>query len=242
MKLYWDVKQNTPEWLTLRMGRPTASRFSDVMTPKKMQMAEARHKYACELVAERLLYWQKPDISQFVRAISDGKEREPDAIRQLEFVHEIQTRPIGFATPDHGRWGGSPDRMIEATGTPVEVKCPTDPVHLQYMLLGFEDAYRCQVQGQIAIVEADKSLFYSYNPRMPECLVRTDRDQPFIDRLMICLDQFADELDAMTERAKSLGIFQAYEWAEALEQHHKTASGNATALAEAVEAEYDWSN
>lgn len=234
MKLYWDVEQGTPEWSALRSGIPTASCFAQVMTPKQMKLSEARHKYACRLVAERLLKWQADSLDN-IEQIANGKAREPDAIRQLEFVHDIKTRRIGFATPDHGRWGVSPDRMIEGTSTPIEVKCPTDPVHLQYLLLGFDDAYKCQVQGQISTVESDTSLFYSYNPRMPECLVRTDRDQPFITKLEACLDQFCDELDALTEHAKSLGIFQAYEWAKTPDEYH-----NPSELAEAVAAEYDW--
>lgn len=234
MKLYWDIEQGTDEWKALRSGRPTASHFDQVMTPKKKVLSEARHKYACRLVAERLLHWEEPTLDNLPN-IANGKAREPDAIRQLEFVHDITTRKIGFATPDHGRWGVSPDRMIEADWTPVEVKCPTDPVHIQYMLLDFDDAYKCQVQGQIMTVEADKSLFYSYNPRMPECLIRTDRDQEFINKLEACLDQFCDELDALTERAKTLGIFQAYGWAKAPEE-----SNDPAALADAVAAEYDW--
>lgn len=205
-----DVMQGTAEWFKLRQGIPTASCFDQVMTPKQMKLSESRHKYACRLVAERLLNWQAESL-ETLEHIRNGKEREPQAIRQLEFVHEVKTRTVGFITADNRRWGASPDRLVVGSGAPIEIKCPSDPVHLQYLLLPFPDPYRCQVQGQIMTAEADQSLFYSYHPRMPECLQRSDRDQPFIDRLQACLDQFCDEVDELEARARSLGVFQAYE-------------------------------
>lgn len=208
MKIH-DCEQGTPDWFRLRQGIPTASCFDQIMTPKTMKLSESRHKYAVRLIAERILNWQAQSL-ETLEHIRNGKEREPQAIRQLEFVHEIETRTIGFITTDSGRWGASPDRLIKGSGEPVEVKCPSDPTHLGYLLLPHPDPYKCQVQGQILTVEADTSLFYSYHPMMPECLLRTDRDQPFIDKLEACLRQFCDEVDEMERRARMLGTFQAY--------------------------------
>ncbi len=58
--------------------------------------------------------------------------------------------------------------------------------------------------------EADKALFYSYNPRMPPYRVETGRDEPFLAKLRDCLERFSDELEEMTERARRLGAFEAF--------------------------------
>ncbi len=204
-----DVVQGTPAWFKLRAGRPTASDFHHIITPKKGELAAARHKYACRLIAERLLNWQAESL-EGIRAIQQGKLLEPFAVQQLEFSTGIETRPVGFLTTDDGRFGASPDRMVGMTAT-VEIKCPTAPRHLEYLLLGHDEAYRCQVQGQLWVAEADKGIFYSYSDRMPPCHGETGRDEAFIRRLVGCLEQFSDELAAMTERALSLGVFQAFE-------------------------------
>jgi hypothetical protein len=203
-----DCEQGSAAWFKLRMGIPTASHFDQILTPARQEISKQRWKYACRLVAERLLNWQAMSLDTLGH-IRDGKEREPDAIRQLEFVHEIATKPVGFITTDNGRVGASPDRLT-VKDQPVEVKCPTDPVQLEYLLLDNEEAYRCQRQGQLWVAEADHAVFYSYHPRMPAAFARTPRNEAFIKKLAAALDQFTDELDELTEKAKKLGAFQPY--------------------------------
>lgn len=214
-KFYWDVQQGTPEWFELRSFIPTASEFDSVITPGKGELAAARKKYACRIIAARIMNWQAESLEQ-IRHIMDGKQNEPLAVAQLELIENIETFPIGFVTTDDGRFGASPDRVTEigpdrsSIGITIEVKSPTIPKQFEYMLLGHGDAYRCQVQGQLYVAEADKAIFYSYSPRMPPYRIETGRDEPFIRKLKACLEQFGDELDEMTERARSLGVFQAF--------------------------------
>lgn len=257
-----NVEQGSVEWFKLRMNIPTASCFHRVITPKRGNLASGRWSYAIQLVAARLLNYQ-PTSLETLDHIRDGKDNEPAAVRQLEFVHDLKTRKAGFVTADSGRIGASPDRFVVDSMWPVECKAPTVPTHLRYLLAAeiaefqyqdkvrereakerereeriaaavaegkkvrkpaplkdldpddfvseLEFVYRCQRQGQIWLCEADAGLFYSFHDRQPECFVRTDRDQSFIKRLDDGLDQFCDEVDALTERAKALGAFQPYD-------------------------------
>jgi hypothetical protein len=211
---FWDIDQGSLDWYRVRAGIPTASEFDKIITPKQAKLAEGRRAYQCRLVAERLLRWQPQSLDK-IGHIEDGKKLEPFAVAQLEEIHEIRTKKVGFVRSDDGRWGASPDRVAgfsgASVGTVIECKCPTIPKQFEYLLLGHGEAYRCQVQGQLFVAEADKALFYAFNPRTPAYEMETGRDEAFIAKLKDCLEQFSDELEEMTERARGLGAFQAFE-------------------------------
>ena len=40
-RFYWDLQQGSAAWFAARSGIPTASEFASIITPKKMEMAEA---------------------------------------------------------------------------------------------------------------------------------------------------------------------------------------------------------
>jgi hypothetical protein len=205
-----DLAQGSAEWHRFRAGIPTASEFDQILTPKTQKLSESRHKYACRIIAGRLMNWQARSLDS-IDHIRDGKENEPFAIQQLEVVNDFETQPIGIVTTDCKRFGASPDRVVMAghrIGITVEAKCPTIPKQFEYLLLGHDDAYRCQVQGQLHVAEADKAIFYSYHPEMPSCLVETGRDEPFIKKLKDALEQFSDELEALLIKARSSGFFE----------------------------------
>jgi len=181
-----------------------------------MKPSASRYKYACRIIAGRLMNWQADSLEK-VKHVEEGRQNEPLAVAQLEELYQIDTRPVGIVTTDDGRFGASPDRVANvapderSVGIVVECKCPTIPVQMERLLLGDGDAYRCQRQGHLFVAEADKALFVSYNPRMPLYQVESGRDETFIQKLKAALEQFSDELEEMTEKARRLGMFQAFE-------------------------------
>ena len=203
-----DAAQGSAEWFAARMGKPTASEFDQIMTPKTMKPSESRWRYAMRLVAERLMGYQAQSL-EGIRHIEDGKLNEPKAARQLAFSVGLEMRTCGFILTDDRRFGASPDRMVVGRGDTVELKAPTDLIHLQYLLLD-HDVYRCQRQGQLLVTQAEKAHFYSWHSMMPEVYVESGRDEPFIHKLSQALEQFSDELSELMERAHSRGIFQQY--------------------------------
>jgi hypothetical protein len=214
-KFYWDIKQGTEEWYAKRSGIPSASMFDHILTPKEMKISEKRKKYACRLIAERLLNWQADSLDK-IEHIANGRANEPFAVAQLEEIYEIETQPIGHITTDDGRFGASPDRVADVSadkttiGTVVEAKCPTLPVQFERLIFGQPEAYKCQVQGQIWVANADKSIFYSYTNCTPAYKLETGRDEKFIAKLVDALEQFSDELEAWTEQVKRMGAFQPF--------------------------------
>ena len=211
-KLYFDLVQGGAEWYRVRSGIPTSSEFHNILTPAKLQLSTARHKYACRIVAGRLLNWQADSLDK-IEHIAEGKALEPLAIAQMELVNDIKTRKLGFATTNDGRFGASPDRVVmsgDAVAITAEAKCPTIPIQMERLLFGHGSDYAVQVAGQLFVCEADKAIFFSFNPRMPPYMVETGRDETMIKKLSDALEQFSDELEALTEKAKSLGMFQAF--------------------------------
>jgi hypothetical protein len=221
-KIHWDIEQGSAAWFKLHNTIPTSSRFSDVMTPKKMDMSASRKKYACQIIAARLLNWQADSLSK-IQHIEDGRRQEPIAVAQLELVREVETKSVGFISTTDGKFGASPDRVVmkgDQVQITVEAKCPTIPVQLSYLLEAQLAAmapvseaaieYRCQRQGHLLIAEAEEAIFYSYNERTPACYVRSYRDEPFIKKLDAALHQFDEELEMLMEAAQQLGAFQAF--------------------------------
>jgi hypothetical protein len=203
----WAVKQGSIDWYLLRSGIPTASEFHHIITPKMGKISESRRSYQCRLIAERLLNWQAESLDK-IKHVEDGRENEPFAVAQLEEIYQLETERVGFVRSPDRVTGVAADRS--RVGTVIECKCPTIPRQFEYLLLGHEDAYRAQVQGQLWVAEADKAIFYAYNPRMPAYRFESGRDEAFLKKLADAMEQFSDELEEMTERARRLGAFQAF--------------------------------
>ncbi len=208
MKIH-DVEQGSAAWFTLRRGIPTASAFHRIITPAKMQPSAQRYDYACQLIAEKLLNTTLQSL-EGLEHVERGKELEPAAVRQYEFVNEVETYPVGFITTDDGLVGASPDRLLKGRNRGLEIKCPAPNTQMSYLLFGPDDKYRCQVQGQIWVAELDDSDFYAYAERMPPVSIRTPRDDKFITALRAAVTQFVTELEEWTDKARSLGVFQAF--------------------------------
>ena len=218
-----DLAQGSSQWFAARAGIPTASEFHRIVQPggpprfKKDgepykssagEPAEGRWTYAFELASEILLGESKQSLDG-LQWVERGKMLEVDAVAHYEFTRGRKTAKVGFITPDHGRWGCSPDRLIVgADGDPLgalEIKCPSAIKHLEYFTLGPGTNYRCQVQGSLLVTGFDFWDFQSYHPQLPEVLIRFTRDEPFIAKMQAALEQFCDELDSVIAKVKEAG-------------------------------------
>lgn len=193
-----DVEQGSPEWLALRAGIPTASRFDEILTPTGKPSTQAE-KYMLELLAE----WLSGEPAETYQNdwMKRGTELEPEARNYYAFTTDAEIRQVGFITRDDGLVGASPDALVNDDGL-SEIKCPAPHTHVAY-LLGEKLAtkYIPQVQGQLWIAERDWCDWISYHPKMQPCIVRTHRDELFITSLRVALDAFVGR---MLERREQL--------------------------------------
>jgi len=209
MKIWADIEQGSAAWHAVRLGVPTASRMSEVITPAKGELAAGRKKYAYQLIAERVL--QEPmatDIGS-LQWIIEGKEREAEAAAMYAEIAGVELLTVGFISDDDHRWGCSPDRLIVADGkrAAAEIKAPKENTQIGYLLDGPGSDYRVQLQTQIWIGDLTWDDFFSYNPRLPPFMQRTNPDEAFIKKIETHVRTFADELDDMERRVRAMGYF-----------------------------------
>jgi len=169
MKVFTDVIQGSDSWIQLRKGRPTASRFSDIITAAKGELSKSSKGYIRELIGECFCpdfqYWGGNKFTE------RGTLLEPDARAQFTELTGKEVRQVGFVLADDGICGCSPDGLIvDAAGefcAGVEIKCPSPNTHIEYVANGvLPDDYKQQVHGSMAVTGLTEWSFFSYFPNM----------------------------------------------------------------------------
>lgn len=189
----YDCAQGSPEWHALRLGIPTASNFSRILTPGGKLSASA-DAYMHELIAERML--GVPLNTESADFMERGKALEAQAVSWYELQRDVDTEAVGLCTTDDGRLGASPDRLVGTDGG-LEIKCPSPAVHVGYMLDGgISRKYWPQVQGALWITERRYWWTLSYHPDLRPALVRVARNDEYIEALAAAVTAFCDRLDA----------------------------------------------
>ena len=195
--------QGSPEWLSERAGKVTASMISAVLM--KPETAGFRD-YQAQLVAEILT--GKPQGSDYVNAAMQfGTEMEPLARSAYEAETGFSVDEVGFCQhPTIERAGASPDGLVGNSGL-VEIKCPKVATHLAYLLAGVVPAgYKNQMMWQMACSGRDWCDFASFRPDLPEHLqlfiIRFKRDPARILELETAVIAFLDSVDKMLSQLK----------------------------------------
>lgn len=197
-----DILQCSPEWFTLRAGRPSASCFDQILTPKTMKPSSQAEKYLYTLAGERLTGCKAETFkSQWMER---GTELEDEARALFQLVQGVEVKQVGMIYPDEKRlYSCSPDGVLDGTG--LELKCPAMHTHIGYLLSGsLPTDYICQVQGAMLITGFMYYWFMSYYPGLPPLIVRVERDDAFCARLKIELLSFCERLDEVEKRLREL--------------------------------------
>ena len=200
-----DAIQGTPEWLSARAGKVTASMISAVLM--KPETAGFRD-YQAQLVAEILT--GKPQGSDYTNAAMQfGTETEPLARSAYEAETGFSVDEVGLCIHETiDRAGASPDGLVGNSGL-VEIKCPKPATHLAYMIAGVvPSGYKNQMMWQMACTGRDWCDFVSFRPDLPEHLqlfiVRFKRDSEKILELETAVISFLSTVDAMLAKLKKV--------------------------------------
>ena len=205
------AEQGTLEWRQARIGRPTASQFHRIITPSTGKPSTQARRYQCELVYERLYGkpWDKFPNGRLPQAVQDGIDNEPKAAADFSIVTGMELQTIGHVLSNNGRIGCSPDRIIAGKNQALEIKCPTAPVHIEYLLWGPETDYKAQVQGQLLICGFDVVHFYSWHQDFAAKHVEFTSDLDFQNKMLALLEQFCDALDVAEKLVRKAGFWPA---------------------------------
>lgn len=196
MKIH-DCLQGSNEWLSLRVGRVTASELHNLVTPKwKIKTGDGPATYLCKKLAEAYRGAALPGFSSW--ATEHGEELEDEARKWFAFefgdIHRIHR--AGFIEHDDGRCGASPDALLDDDGG-LELKCPEAHTHVGYLIDGgLPDEYAAQVHMSLYVSGRDWWKFVSYRRKFPAFVLRVDRDESICATIAEALAGFYQRFDA----------------------------------------------
>lgn len=218
IEFFREVEQRSDEWLMLRRGIPTASKFSVVMAEGKGGDASVtRDRYMKQLAGEIIT----GQVAEGFRseAMDRGARMEPEArdwygrtrFVELEPIGFVQrTLQIGFGKPF--KFGCSPDSGIVGKRKGLEIKSVRPDLLIDIVdrgAGGFPTEHKAQLQGTMACAgweEMDLLLFYTGWPDPPVfTVVRSD---DYIRRLEEQLDDFCFKLARMVEKIRNRRAFR----------------------------------
>ena len=174
-------EQGSPEWLAARLGKPSASMFSKLITATGKPSSSA-DGYINQLIAERLRGQSEPFY--VTEWMARGTELEPEAREAYEFITGNDVIETGFILDTGFEYGCSPDGLITDQGG-LEIKCPAPQTMVSYLRdnqVGVKKYWQ-QIQGCMWISQREWWDFFAYHPEMPHVIVRVERDEDFIAKL-----------------------------------------------------------
>lgn len=193
-------EQGTEDWFAARLGVPSASNFSKLITATGKPSTSAEG-YINQLIAESVT----GERAEFYTNshMERGTLLEPEARAYYEFMRDIEAQEVGFCLHDTIRAGCSPDALVGIGG--LEIKCPSGAVHVSYLRSGdLPAAYKQQVMGCMWITGAEWWDFLSYHPDMPSLLIRVERDQKYINLLAVEVEKAAELIQEQVKHIQSL--------------------------------------
>jgi len=211
MNIIRDLTQGTPEWRAVRKGKPSASRFSDIITAAKGDLSKSADGYIRELIGE--CYCPEWEYIFPTAAMKRGIELEPEARQSFSEMTGLVVDQVGFVIADDGVCGCSPDGLISMDGQFVaglEIKCPSPKEHVGYVLGGaLPDTYKQQVHGSMAVTGLPRWHFFSYFPGMQPLHVIIERDD-YTEKMCAALATFVEQY--RTTMISALAKLQLPEW------------------------------
>lgn len=181
------LEQGTPEWLEMRRGRITGSRFRDARDKTAKGLPSSKCSlYAMDVARERC-GGKAADVYQNA-AMRFGSEQEPLARAAYEKATGNVVFEVGFITDAEGYFGLSPDGLVDDDGV-VEIKTMVSSDTLfKAVVEGDISAYIDQCNGYLWMLDRQWVDLVLWAPDLAELglamkVVRIERDQSAIDAL-----------------------------------------------------------
>jgi len=191
-----ECEQGSEEWLKARLGVPSASNFSKLITMKGTLSTQAK-AYVDALVAETIT--GESTYVKVTDAMQRGTELEPYARERYFYETGNSVEEVGFCLHDDYQAGASPDGLIGEDGG-LEIKCPLGGTMVSYLRVGrLPSKYWQQVQGCLHITGRKWWDFMAYHPDMKPLIVRVERDEAFIAALDALLIDVVKEIESLVK-------------------------------------------
>lgn len=193
-----DCEQGTEEWLTARLGIPTATGISNIVTPAGKKSA-SYNAYLAELVAESIEGLGETFKSD---SMERGNRLEPQARMAYEFETSNDVIQVGgvYLNSDKDLMI-SPDGLMPKLKKGLEIKCPKMKTHIKYLLEGgVPTEYIIQVQSALWVTGYETWDFVSYCPEYEKqtlYIYTAQRDPVLMKAFDTYIPQFIKTLKAL---------------------------------------------
>ena len=196
--------QGTQEWIEARLGIPSASNYSKLITTKGKR-STSFDGYCMGLAAEVLTgkpySWHKSELTitsaspyspdtaidpNELDALDWGTYYEPEARAYYSLLTDTDVVQVDFCKHPNLEAGCSPDGLIDVNQDGMlgglEIKCPKNPqIHMEYYKSGeIPTKYIQQVQGCMWITGRGFWDFMSYHPKLKPFICRVYRNDDLI--------------------------------------------------------------
>lgn len=198
-----DIPQNSPEWMSLRLGIPTASNFGKILTATG-KVSATRDEYMIELACEAVSGRSEENFMSY--RMKKGKEMEAESRMVYAMNHEeLEVVQVGFVYKDELKmYGCSPDSLVNPGGV-FETKDAKFTIQHARLISGkMVTTHIPQCQGALFICEREWIDFQSYCSGLPVLCVRNYRDEKYISRLSEELERFCYDLATRIRRLKEM--------------------------------------
>ena len=209
------IVQGSPEWMSLRVGKIGGSRIADLLTEGRGGESLIRRKYKNELIRERLT-GRKLDTYK-TPAMQRGIDLEPMARAWYEVKNNVfvdQVAIVLHPTIEGGQC--SPDGLVDATNSLIEIKVPNPENHLDNILTDGKqlEQYYDQVMWQLACVPGSNGNekreycdLESFDPEMGHLqgfVKRIYRDDEYIKTMEDKVILFLQEIETIVNNLKEI--------------------------------------
>lgn len=197
----FEIKQNSDEWLAIKVGKFSASIATDLLMDKK---TSGYTKLIDKIVEERMT--GQPTESKTFSGNSfteRGHEYEPVAREDYEFRSFNDVVQVGVVELDD--WTlCSPDGLINEDGL-IQIKCPIFNTQKEYLKSQkVPGNYLKQMQFELFVTGREYNIFYSYHPYLPPVEIQINRDEIMIAEIERRLNEAKNEVTNEIEYLKSL--------------------------------------
>ncbi len=209
MKIH-DCQQGTLEWTKLHFGIPTASGLDNLLTPEfELRKGELPKTYVYKKVAEKLQGRPLIDLSASSFMLEQGMIVEEEARPWYALEYDAQIRQVGFITTDDGRFGCSPDGIIDRyEDNPecgIEIKSPAAHTHVKYLVNGvLPKEYVAQVYGSMFATGFKRWMFVSYRRGFPALVLEIQWNAQAMGMIAVAIDSFHSEFDRAMQRISNI--------------------------------------
>ena len=212
--IHYTHPQGSEEWLAVRRGCITGSRFKDARDklakggPSKAQLA-----YAMDTARERCGGTVSPKFQN--AAMKTGQVQEPEARMAYEALTGNLVQEVGFFTTDDGLFGLSPDGLIDADGV-LEVKTMVSSDTLFTAVAdGDLSAYLDQCNGYLWLLGRQWVDLVLWAPDMAHLglqmtIHRITRDETVIEALEADLMEFSALVNGYEQSLRSAALRTAH--------------------------------